>query len=141
MEKIKFIVVHCSDTSPAMNVTTNDLRQWHVVERGWNDIGYHWFIKRDGTVYDCRPESVTGAHCPVINDCSIGICLEGGQFGSNDYTDVQLAGLSGLVYELKGRYNNAAVTGHNHFTSSKTCPNFNVVDWWEKVLTDNGGVM
>ena len=36
-----FIVLHCSATKADQQITTAEIRRWHVVERGWADIGYH----------------------------------------------------------------------------------------------------
>ena len=43
-----FIVLHCSATKADQQITTAEIRRWHMAERGWADIGYHWIIERDG---------------------------------------------------------------------------------------------
>jgi len=118
-----------------MDFTVDDLRRLHVVDNGWSDIGYHWYIKFDGTVHACRPESYEGAHCKTVNNKSIAICIEGGYGGVNNFTDIQLEALMHLIEEKKLTYDNAAVVGHGHF-DDKACPSFSVVNWYENILID-----
>ena len=54
------IVIHCADTYEDMDIGAEDIRKWHVEERGWSDIGYHKVIRRDGTVEDGRDLNVSG---------------------------------------------------------------------------------
>lgn len=53
------------------------LRECHL-QRGFRDIGYHFYITRDGVLHHCRPVSEIGAHVRGFNRHSIGICYEGG---------------------------------------------------------------
>lgn len=135
LERVNFIVIHCAATKSSMDVTINDLTRWHVRERGWSDIGYHWFIKFDGSVHECRPEKYQGAHCKLVNDKSIAICLEGGYGGIDNFTDIQKAALLHLIEDKKFLYDNTAVVGHGHF-DDKACPSFSVVNWYENNLID-----
>lgn len=141
MDKINRIVIHCSATKPRKGrdnsplIGVKEIRRWHVEERGWRDIGYHYVIKRDGTIQQGRPDNVQGAHAAGYNKDSLGICLVGGmEKGTNkavaNYTDVQWEMLRILVEGLTAKYQGAAVCGHNQLTKTKTCPNFDVPKWW-----------
>ena len=55
------IFIHCSATPPSMDISADDIRDWHLA-RGWSDIGYHAVIKRDGTIEAGRSEDRAGAH-------------------------------------------------------------------------------
>ena len=46
--------------------------------RGFNGTGYHYYIRKDGTVHLTRPVERIGAHVKGFNANSIGICYEGG---------------------------------------------------------------
>ena len=131
LTEVKFLVVHCADSKSSMDVTTDTLRQWHVTERGWSDIGYHFFIKFDGSVHRCRREKYQGAHCRAVNDKSIAICIEGGFGGVDNYTSIQKHALMALLTEKKAEHKNAAIVGHSHF-DNKACPCFNVVEWYDE---------
>lgn len=137
LSEVKFIVIHCADTKSDMNVTINDLRKWHVEDRGWSDIGYHHFVKFDGSMYPCRSTIWAGAHCKAVNTKSIAICLEGGFDGEDNFTEVQLNSLYMLIQNVKREHPNAAIVGHSHF-DDKACPSFDVVKWYEGRVKNAG---
>ena len=62
MREINSIVVHCSATPPSSDIVVNEIREWHVKEKNWSDVGYHFVVKRDGTIEDGRPVKRPGAH-------------------------------------------------------------------------------
>jgi N-acetylmuramoyl-L-alanine amidase len=81
--EITEVVVHHTDTYEDQWVDFDDLVQWHVVDRGWSDVGYHFLIQRNGDLQVCRPISRTGAHVlKGHNRYSIGISFCGGKIGS-----------------------------------------------------------
>lgn len=134
--KITEIFIHCSATQPGwlagQGVTRKreEIRAWHL-QRGFNDIGYHHLIDRDGTHATGREEDVTGAHVKGHNANSIGVCLIGG-FGSDasdhfsdHYTPQQRETLDKVLAALKARYPDAVIRGHNE-VAAKACPGFNV---------------
>jgi len=131
LNKIDFICIHCADSKKSMDVDVETLRRWHVEENGWSDIGYHYFIKFNGSLHKCRDTKYQGAHCKAINQNSIAVCLEGGFNGEDNFTVPQLNQLKSLINSLKIQYPNAALVGHNHF-DEKSCPSFDVVAWYDK---------
>ena len=138
MRTINKIVVHCAATKPSMNIGVQAIRKWHTDPKpagnGWRDIGYHYVIKRDGTIQLGRDLETPGAHARGYNADSVGICLVGGMDKDGkaavNYTDKQMTSLAVLVGGLESRYPNAFVCGHNDLTKSKTCPNYDVKKWW-----------
>ena len=143
MRRINEIFIHCLATQPgwmepeyAVGAKIAEVDKWHKA-RGWDGIGYHYVVDRDGSVGEGRPEATVGAHVAGRNTNSIGVALVGGH-GSNEtdsptehYTGVQLEALLTLVRELKTKYPNAVVRGHNE-VAAKACPGFNVKAWWAK---------
>jgi N-acetyl-anhydromuramyl-L-alanine amidase AmpD len=125
---INKIIIHVADTPESMDIGVNEIRSWHTA-KGWNDVGYHYVIRRDGTIEVGRQESKIGAHCRGYNWESIGICM----VGRNMFTDIQWDSLAKLVKSLDGRYG-ATVHGHRDFDKHKTCPNFDVGDWYESII-------
>jgi N-acetylmuramoyl-L-alanine amidase len=123
------IVVHCAYTPASMDIGADEIRRWHVQDNGWRDIGYHYVIRRDGTLETGRPENEQGAHVRGHNKGSLGICLVGGKPGAN-FTRQQWAALEKLVNGLTVKYPQALVMGHNNLDSGKTCPTFDAVAWW-----------
>lgn len=130
MRKIDRIVLHCADTYARMDIGVKEIRQWHL-ERGFNDIGYHYVIRRDGTVEKGRSLEIIGAHAQGYNSNSIGICYAGGKDDDGKPEDnrtlEQKATLHELVVELKQRFPKAVVVGHGELPGvNKTCPCFSV---------------
>jgi hypothetical protein len=76
--KTNWIVLHCSATRASqVNIGAKDIRRWHK-DKGWADIGYHYVIKRDGTLEKGRALDAVGAHVEGHNSDSVGVCLVGG---------------------------------------------------------------
>lgn len=128
MRDINKIILHTSATKEGLDFNSNDIRRWHL-ERGFNDIGYHYVILLDGTIEKGRDIEKIGAHCKGHNKNSIGICYIGGldEFGKPKDTRTlkQKASLNMLIERLKKRFPNIKVHGHNEF-SKKACPSFDV---------------
>ena len=142
MRQIRQIIVHCTATRPdwwdkkTINEQVKEVEKWHVVDRGWKAIGYHYLIGRNGEVVQGRPIEMIGSHARGHNKDSIGIALFGG-FGSDaddlatdHFTPLQLAAAYELIRKLQGQYNikSERVIGHNRI-SSKACPGFRVQKW------------
>lgn len=124
------IVLHCADTPNGdPGFTVDDIRRWHVKERGWSDIGYHYVIHVDGKVASGRGEDEVGAHCKGLNIRSVGVCM----VGRNKFTVEQWSSLEKLSRELLERYEGARIIGHNE-RALKECPGFSVQDWYKKGL-------
>ena len=61
MRQIYELVVHCSATPEGRDYTVDDITRWHKA-RGFDTIGYHYVVYRNGEVHVGRPEYVQGAH-------------------------------------------------------------------------------
>ena len=135
------IFIHCTATpsewrhndSPEQRLEA--IRQMHITERKWRDIGYHWLIDRDGTVMQGRKETEIGAHVAGHNTGTIGISLFGGitshthdAFTAN-YTSRQEVALADLIGDIRARAKITSIRGHNQVDSGKACPGFWVPDW------------
>ena len=44
---------------------------------GWADVGYHYLVDKDGTIYEGRNIAIRGAHTQGHNTGSAGVCLLG----------------------------------------------------------------
>ena len=76
-DSVRFLVLHCSATRRNQDYSVEQLRRDHKA-RGFYDIGYHFYIRKDGTMTQHRKLLEVGAHARPYNRCSIGICYEGG---------------------------------------------------------------
>lgn len=126
MRTITLIIIHCSAVKPNQTSSAAQIGQWHK-KRGWKCIGYHYVIRRDGSIERGRPESMVGAHCLNHNQHSIGVCYEGGLDTNGKAADTrtpeQKAAMRALLVELKQSYPRALIMGHNVF-ANKACPCF-----------------
>tara|TARA_R110000803_G_scaffold145933_3_gene211732 strand:- start:21461 stop:21874 length:414 start_codon:yes stop_codon:yes gene_type:complete len=137
VRKINKLIVHCSATRECQHIDIDTIRGWHVNERGWSDIGYHYVIYLDGTVVKGRDIRVQGAHTKGQNKNSIGICYVGGlssdgKDSKDTRTDVQKESLSKLLSDLKSMFCDSVVHGHRDF-SSKECPSFDATKEYKDI--------
>lgn len=127
------IIIHCADTPPTMDIGVEEIREWHVKDNGWSDIGYHYVIRRDGTIETGRDLNIAGSHCYGYNKSSIGICLVGGRKKEGEeelFTAEQYDSLESLLINLKAFVSvKVDIKGHRDFNSAKSCPNFDVAEW------------
>lgn len=128
MRPINRIILHCSATAEGKDYTVADIDQWHKA-RGWQGIGYHYVVYRDGSIHNGRPIEAVGAHTSGYNKDSIGICYIGGVDANGKPKDTrtpeQKKALRELVVKLKEQFPNATVHGHYEF-AQKACPSFKV---------------
>lgn len=133
----RYIVIHCSDTPGHLDVNANLIRDWHIKERGWSDIGYHLVIRRDGTLELGRPQDTVGAGVVGHNAYSFHICLVGGRGKDkgpeNNFTPEQFNALRLTCAALIGFYRGVMIQGHRDFPGvDKACPSFDARKWWEQ---------
>ena len=130
MRRIDLIVIHCTASRPSQSISLELLHQMHQA-RGWKCCGYHYYITRDGQLYQGRPEEMVGAHARHYNAHSIGICYEGGLDekgrSADTRTQAQKAALIALLRSLKIDYPDAEIVGHCELEGvHKACPCFPV---------------
>jgi len=139
--KIDEIIIHATATNPSWMIDKDvsevvaEIRRWHVDERKWSNIGYHFVIHRDGGVGSGRPLERSGAHVAGRNKTTIGVSLVGGRGGSADdkfedhFTPEQDKALRELLERLQGQIDGIQkISGHNEY-ASKACPCFHVQQW------------
>ena len=143
MRTITLIIIHCSAVRPNQTSSAKKIDEWHK-DRGFKCIGYHYVIRRDGSIEKGRPEWQIGAHCHVKgqnhNKYSIGVCYEGGLDIRGQPADTRTAEqkqtMRRLLEELHERYPRAMIVGHRDLiatprsdlqvrkSSGKDCPCF-----------------
>ncbi|NBR02481.1 MAG: hypothetical protein EBT94_05060 [Alphaproteobacteria bacterium] len=134
-DAIELLVVHCSDTPDDEPLRARDIQAMHL-GFGWDGIGYHRVIGRDGLCEAGRPEYWRGAHVRGVNDRSLGVCL----IGRHNFTAAQMDSLAALLAEWQQRYPQARVVGHRDAVEThKTCPNFDAAAWWQQRRTRDAG--
>ena len=72
-----YLLTHCSATREDRDYTPEPLKPDHL-QRGFIDVGYHFYIRKAGSVTQHRRLHEVGAHCRPFNRCSSGSCSESG---------------------------------------------------------------
>ena len=132
MRTITMLVIHCSAVRPDQTSSAAQIDTWHRRDNHWKlGIGYHYVIRRDGTIEPGRPEWMVGAHCKNHNAHSLGICYEGGLDirgqPADTRTAAQKAAMRCLLEQLHERYPRAVIVGHHDLNPRKECPCFDAV--------------
>ena len=126
----EWLIIHHSgggENNPFLKTshhTANSVENYHL-SRGWDGIGYHYFIELNGDVWKGRPEHRNGAHCKEqsMNNKSLGICIAG-NFDVETPSQAQMDSLKGLVKGLVQKHNikKDRIVGHRKFATYKSCP-------------------
>lgn len=124
----KRVILHCTASKNGQEYPIEKIRQDHIQNRGFSDVGYHLVIQPDGSMENGRSLNAPGAHCEGENHDSIGIAL----VGTDRFTKAQFESLRRyldgvyLVYSI-GRWD---LCCHYEFDSAKkqgkTCPNMSI---------------
>ena len=137
MRTVTLIIVHCSATKATSNYSFLDCKADHIQNRRYTDIGYHFYITRDGEIYRGRPLERNGAHCKTHNAHSIGICYEGGLDGHGNPADtrtlMQKGSLLALLRELKRMFPKAIILSHHDLNPMKACPCFDAAGEYKNI--------
>ena len=132
--KISLIVIHCSATRSNQRFTVEMLKACHNARFHGKGIGYHYYIEKDGQVFQTRDENEIGMHARHYNAHSIGICYEGGLDekgrAADTRTPAQRAALIALLRSLKIDYPDAEIMGHCELEGvHKACPSFSCSEY------------
>lgn len=107
--------------------TIRGIQRYHQVDNGWLDIGYHFLVGPDGLIFQGRPETAVGAHCPP-NVNWVGICVIGDYDpGKDQFTSESREAVLRLMAWLSAEYriSTQEVFGHTDF-SAKSCPGVSI---------------
>ena len=82
--------------------TVERIHQMHLA-RGFDGIGYHFLIRRDGKIFQGRPIQAVGQHARRANSDSIAIALTG-NFQTSRPTEQQMNSLRLLIRHIRQRH-------------------------------------
>lgn len=121
------VVIHhtgCND----IDASAEQIHQWHINQNGWSGIGYHYVIRKDGTIERGRPEWAIGSHAFGENSHTIGIHLSG-DFEQANPTEEQIEKCALLIADICERYgipiDRDHVVGHGELMATD-CPGRNL---------------
>lgn len=114
--------------------------QYHALNRGWGDVGYHYLIDEDGQIYEGKSggKYVVGGHAYCNNVNTLGIALLG-NFEVEKPSQDQMKALQWLIDDLADTYDinldkgatyhgktyASPIVGHGDLLST-SCPGFYV---------------
>ena len=159
MGRLKYLCIHCADTPSTMTITKEMLEEWHMSPkphgRGWDRLGYSDIIHQDGTITNLTPydedQIITNAEmtwgATGINSVSRHVVLEGGWYKDEDgvnhksgtfdpkdlYSEEQLKALDKYIVSFISKHPQCEVIGHRDTKTTKTCPNFDVKEYFKNI--------
>lgn len=120
------VVIHHSSLYEEDDVTTMQaIQNLHMDTRGWADIGYHFGVGKNGSVYEGRSVQARGTHTEARNTGTLGICLLG-NFQEEFPTNSQLVAAQQLVDWITLRLEITHLAGHRDFNNQTVCPGDNL---------------
>lgn len=134
MRKITRIILHCTATFQSDNPLKDieNIKNYWKNTLKWKSPGYHFLIDPTGKIHNIHPIEKPSNGVAGYNANSIHVCYIGGIDKNKNPLDnrtiEQKCAMLHQVKELKKKFPNATIHGHNEF-SSKACPSFNVKQW------------
>ena len=138
------IVFHHVGDSTGADVSPEATARFHVNKRDWPGIAYHFYIRKNGQIYQTQDLATVSYHCNgqegrsgYCNFLSVGVCLEGSFISGRTPTPEQLSSareLNAYLLKLLG-LSKSAILQHKQVPGHKTaCPGTTVDQWWPQVL-------
>lgn len=114
------IVLHHAAIKTA---SADDIHRAHLQRDNgtWAGIGYHLYIRKDGSIHRGRPLWASGAHVLNENWHTVGVCVEGNYDVETVMPAAQLNAVRDALRYLKGIYPNAAIKCHRDMQAT-ACP-------------------
>ena len=150
MQKLKYLVLHCTATPEGREVSSSDIRHWHTDPvskggRGWKQVGYTDMIHLDGKVErlvknnedaNVDPWEITngvaGKNSVSRHVVYVGGVGKDGKTAKDTRTPQQLKALEEYVKDFHKRFPSVRIVEHNEL-AAKACPSFDVKKWLKQI--------
>lgn len=130
------IVIHHTGNGEDCDPDAVEINKWHQAQ-GWTCIGYHYVIRKDGTVEQGRPHWTIGAHCEGDNYHTIGIHFSGDFMEDRQPTESQLVSGAQLIANICTDYgipiDSDHIKGHRDYMAT-SCPGDNLYDKLPEII-------
>ena len=113
----EILVIHHTGSTYDYDFSAAKIHEIHL-NQDWAGIGYHFVVRKDGTVERGRPEWAVGSHALHHNYNTIGIHLSG-DFNAAKPTDKQIESCAMLCAYLCEKY--GIPTDRNHIIGHDEC--------------------
>jgi len=148
-KQIKYLVLHCTATREFSEVTSDQIRHWHLdpppAGRGWSRVGYTHIIHLNGSIEQLVPNNDDNIVDPWeitngvagINSVSVHIVYAGGlsadgKTPKDTRTIFQTQTMRNFVLQFITKHPLFKIAGHNRFAAN-ACPSFNVLAWCQLI--------
>lgn len=137
---ITSMIVHWTETHTNRNIGSEDINQYHL-DLGIEGLGYHYVIRRDGSIQRGRPVNLEGEHTPDFDKGSIGVVFVGGInaptgtensenfVSAASLTRTQVNSFDHLCRAFLNRFDNGYIFGHNDVDADEFDPGFDVIEY------------
>ena len=140
--EITEVVVHWTETPTNKNIGSEEINEYHLAS-DLEGIGYHYVIRRDGSLQRGRPINIEGQHSPLNNhnNRSIGVVFVGGinvpsgtpnpeNFVSvQSLTRSQFNTFDHICRAFYSTFAGGQVVGHNDVDQTEDDPGFDVREY------------
>ena len=147
IREVTEMVVHWTETYSNSNIGSEEINKTQI-SLGLKGIGYHYVIRRDGSVQRGRPVNIQGEHVEVNghNERSIGVVFVGGinaptgtpnpleYKSSSSLTRSQFTSFQEICKAFYRTFPGGQILGHNDLNSLEDDPGFDVRDFCEDVF-------
>lgn len=150
MKKLEFLVIHCTATPAGREVTSDDIRRWHMSPppqgRGWSQVGYTRLYHINGGVEQLVANNEDGFvdtweitnGVAGRNSICQHIVYAGGMTTDNkrpfdSRSFAQKEAMKRDVLLLHRNFPEVRIVGHNYFDKGKACPSFDVQSWLSSI--------
>lgn len=141
------VVVHWTETHTDKNIGSEEINKYHV-DLGLNGIGYHYVIRRDGSLQRGRPVNIQGQHAPINNhdQRSIGLVFVGGInvpsgtpnpenfLSAQSLTRSQINTFDHFCRAFYAVFPGGQIVGHSEIDADEVDPGFEVINYVENVF-------
>jgi N-acetylmuramoyl-L-alanine amidase len=130
-----FVIHHIGDIN--RDVSAEEIHRWHQeAPNYWSGIGYHYVIRKDGTIERGRPRTAIGSHCYGFNRESTGINVVG-DFDNFEPEQAQIESLVLLLADLMETYglepSRDTIRGHKDQMVTE-CPGENLYAMLDEIV-------
>lgn len=126
-DETDMIVIHHTGGND-IDASAQQIHEWHQ-NQDWAGIGYHFVIRKNGTIERGRPEWAVGSHAYGENWHTLGIHLSGAM-DKVQPTDAQIESCAHLVAYLCDEYeipiDREHIVGHREVNDDTSCPGDNL---------------
>jgi len=138
------VVIHMSGNKGKTDCKA--IQHFHMTDPSYllDDIGYHYLVHPDGTIYEGRFLAYKGSHVKLLNTGKIGICLMGDfepqvwDPADEEPTQKQLDATAALIRTLKLHFPLRSLGGHRDYLKDRDCPGKNLYNKLDTLRADTG---